>query len=158
MDSIGSVGKIIWKENCFVINALVTILEQDTRAGDSSQELCTLCRETIESLWIVMLPRHLPLLLLPGLALVDVDYFWQVGLTKNQVSFVGHTLYGYLSFLSLLHVQILTSNFLHVNCLEQSQFAIWCIQQFIFLCKTKCDFQMHHQHLPHQLSSTMGVC
>jgi len=26
----------------------------------------------------MMLPRHLPLLLLPGLALVDVDYFWQV--------------------------------------------------------------------------------
>jgi len=25
-----------------------------------------------------MLPRLLPLLLLPGLALVDVDYFWQV--------------------------------------------------------------------------------
>ena len=69
------------------------------RAGDSSQELCTLCRETIESLWIVMLPRHLPLLLLPGLALVDVDYFWQVGFDqKSSILCWPHTLRIFVIF------------------------------------------------------------
>ena len=46
-----------------------------------------------------MLPRLLPLLLLPGLALVDVDYFWQVGFDqKSSILSWPHTLRIFVIF------------------------------------------------------------